>query len=100
MFDKNNSKKFSLKTPSQKPHVAGQEFEICFSCSRFPADKVIPGGTLPGCRAKEKAGQGIVLPVKNQILHVLSQSARQFHRRHSSWESRERFQHGLASISR
>jgi len=60
---------------NKKPHVVGQEFEICFPCSCIPADKVIPGGTLPGCRAKQKAGQGIVLPVKNQILHVLSHHA-------------------------
>jgi len=32
-------------------------------------------GTLPSYRAKEKAGQRIMLPVKNQILHVLSDSA-------------------------
>ena len=39
------------------------------------ADKVITRSTLPGCRAKEKADQRIMLPVKNQILHVLSHRA-------------------------
>jgi len=28
---------------NQKPHVVGQEFEICLSCSSVPVDKVVPG---------------------------------------------------------
>jgi len=59
----------------QKPHVVGQEVEVYLSCISIPADKVISGGTLPGRRAKEKAGQRIMPPVKNHVLHVLSDSA-------------------------
>ena len=58
----------------QKPHVIGQELEIGLSCVSMPADKVIPGSALPGCRAKEKTGQWIILPVKNHIFQVLSHS--------------------------
>ena len=59
---------------NQKPHVIGQKFEIALFCLRIPANKVIPGSTVPGCRAKEKTNQWIMSPVKNQIFHVLSHS--------------------------
>ena len=37
--------------------------------------KSSPGGALPGCRAKEKTGQRVMLSVKNQVFHVLSHGA-------------------------
>ena len=60
---------------NQEPHVVGQEFEIGLSCISIPANKVIPGSALPGCRAKEKAGKGILLPVKDHIFDILTDSA-------------------------
>jgi hypothetical protein len=60
---------------NQEPHVIGHQVEICLPCLSAPADKVISGGALLGCRTKEKAGKGILLPVKNHILHILSHCA-------------------------
>jgi len=33
-----------------------------FFCLRIPANKVTPGSTVPGCRAKEKINQWIMFP--------------------------------------
>jgi hypothetical protein len=64
MFDENNSKKCSLKTPYQKPHVAGQEFEICFPCSRIPADKVMPGVHFQAAEPKRRQARGLCFQSK------------------------------------
>jgi len=60
---------------NQKPHVVGHQVEIFPSCRSIPADKVIPGSALPRGRAEEQAGKGILLPVKNQIFHIFTDSA-------------------------
>ena len=60
---------------NQKAHVVGQKLEVGFTGSSIPANKIIPGSTLPSCRTKEQTGQKIVFAVKNQVFHVLSHDA-------------------------
>jgi hypothetical protein len=59
---------------NQEPHVVGHQMKLCSSCRRIPADELIPGSALPGCRAKEKSGKGILLPVKNEVFDIFSYS--------------------------
>lgn len=55
--------------------MIGHEIEIGLPCLGIPANKIIPGGALPGCRPKKETGKGILLPVENHVLHVLSYCA-------------------------
>jgi hypothetical protein len=44
---------------NQKSHVVGQEFEICFPCSRIPADKVIPEAHFQAVEPKRRQAKGL-----------------------------------------
>lgn len=56
----------------EKPAVVGYQMHVCFALLCVPADERIPRPRFPCCRAEHEAGQGVLMFVEHEVVHVLS----------------------------
>ena len=56
----------------QETHIVGDKMEVAPAGGDVPSDKGVPGLGFPGGRAEEEAGQGIAIPIKDEIAHILA----------------------------